>query len=92
MKRLTTSLAVVGAVVGSGVVATLPSEPAGATACVNRVTTWQAYNECAAQPARHWDAIRNASSKYGNWASKKHWSKQSACWINVVSYGYSLKA
>ncbi|WIA96845.1 MULTISPECIES: hypothetical protein [unclassified Curtobacterium] len=55
------------------------------------MTTWQAYNECSGVPARHWDAIRNAASKYGNWANARQWSKQSACWGNVVSYGYSLR-
>jgi hypothetical protein len=65
---------------------------ASAVECVQSVTTWQAYNKCAGVPARHWDAIKNSASKYGNWASAGQWSKQSSCWANVVSFGYSLKA
>jgi len=85
-------LAIAATLVGGGLVAvTVHAEPAGAVPCVNRVTTWQAYNECSGVPARHWDAIRNAASKYGNWANARQWSKQSACWGNVVSYGYSLR-
>jgi len=42
--------------------------------------------------ARHWDAIRNTTPKYGNWARAGEWSVQAACWPNVVLYGCSLGA
>jgi hypothetical protein len=92
LKKIVIGAAVIGALVSASVVAdTTTALRAGALECVGRVTTWQAYNECAAVPARHWDAIKNSASKYGNWASAGQWSKQSSCWANVVSYGYSLK-
>lgn len=93
MRRLLIGGAVVAAVLGAGVgVDTAGATGASAVECVQSVSTWQAYNKCAGVPARHWDAIRNAPSRYGNWASAGQWSKQSSCWANVVSYGYSLKA
>ena len=73
------------------VVDTAQAPEASAVECVQNVSIWQAYNKCAGVPARHWDAIRNSSAKYGNWATAGSWSVQSGCWPNVVSYGYSLK-
>lgn len=92
MRKMVVGAAVTAlAVVGVGIdVARAPE--ASAVECVQNVTTWQAYNKCAGVPARHWDAIKNSASKYGNWASAGQWSKQTSCWANVVSYGYSLKA
>lgn len=92
VKKIVVGTAVVAALLSANVVADAATAPqASAAACVNKVTTWQAYNECAGLPARHWDAIKNSASKYGNWASAKQWSRQAACWANVVSFGYSLK-
>ncbi|MBN9630465.1 hypothetical protein [Leifsonia sp. TF02-11] len=74
------------------VVDTSEAPEVAAVECVQNVTKWQAYNKCAGVPARHWDAIRNSTPRYGNWATAGNWSVQSACWPDVVSYGYSLKA
>lgn len=92
IRKLLAVSAVAAALVTGTVVDTAEAPHASAVECVQSVTIWQAYNKCAGVPARHWDAIKNSASKYGNWASAGQWSKQSACWANVVSYGYSLKA
>jgi len=84
--------AVAAALVTGVGIDTARAPEASAVECVQNVTIWQAYNKCAGVPARHWDAIKNSASKYGNWASAGQWSKQASCWANVVSYGYSLKA
>ncbi|GAA4675194.1 hypothetical protein [Frondihabitans cladoniiphilus] len=80
------------AAVGGIAVDTATAPEASALPCVQNVSTWQAFNKCAARPAHHWDAIRNSASKYGNWASAGQWSKQGVCWANVVSYGYTLQS
>lgn len=91
IRKFLAGSAVAAALVTGVVVDTSEAPEASAVECVQSVTIWQAYNKCAGVPARHWDAIKNAASKYGNWASAGQWSKQSSCWANVVSYGYSLK-
>lgn len=76
-----------------GVVADTATAPeVSAVECVQNVGKWEAYNKCAGVPARHWDAIKNSTPQYGNWAVAGQWSRQAACWSNVVSYGYSLRS
>lgn len=91
IRKTVASAGVMVAVAAGLTLDTVRAPQASAVECVQNVSTWQAYNKCAGVPARHWDAIRNSASKYGNWASAGQWSKQSSCWANVVSYGYSLK-
>ena len=92
IRKLLASTAVAAALVTGAVIDTGAAPEAAAVECVQNVTIWQAYNKCAGVPARHWDAIKNSTPQYGNWASAGSWSKQAACWANVVSYGYSLRA
>lgn len=92
IRKLLAGSAVAAALVTGVVVDTTQAPKAAAVECVQSVTIWQAYNKCAGVPARHWDAIKNAASQYGNWAAAGQWSRQAGCWANVVSYGYSLKA
>lgn len=92
MKKMFIMSALIGVVVSGGLIADgVNGAPAEAATCVNRISTWKAYNECSPREARHWDAIKNSKTKYGNWASRGKWSNQSACWLNVVSYGASLR-
>ncbi|MGO4299020.1 hypothetical protein [Leifsonia sp. RAF41] len=92
IRKLLAASAVAAAILTGVGIDTARAPEASAVECVQSVSTWQAYNKCAGVPARHWDAIRNSASKYGNWASAGQWSKQTSCWANVVSFGYSLKA
>lgn len=92
IRKFLAGSAVAGVLLTGALVDTTQAPEAAAAECVQNVTIWQAYNKCAGVPARHWDAIKNSTPKYGNWATAGNWSNQAACWPNVVSYGYSLKA
>ena len=83
--------AVVGTLVSANLafdVATAPE--AEAAACYGSVSIWKGKNNTCSS-ARHWDAIKNAKSKYGVWVGRGRYSTQNACWANVVSYGMTAR-
>ena len=79
--------AVIGTVVSGGIALDVARAPeAKAAACYGSVSIWKGKNNTCSS-ARHWDAIKNSSAKYGACVGKGKWSQQNACWANVVSYG-----
>lgn len=89
--KLLLGAAIVGTVVSGGIAFDAASAPkASAATCYGSVGTWKGKNNSCSS-ARHWDAIKNAPSKYGAWVGKSKWSQQGACWVNVVSYGMTAR-
>lgn len=90
VKKLVVGAAVVAVLAGGGIVADVASAPQAQAACYGSVSMWQGKNDSCSS-ARHWDAIKNANAKYGPWVGKGSWSRQGACWANVVSYGMTAR-
>ena len=86
------TLATVAALTAGGAIALDTAEAPEANAglpCYAGLTSTKARNLCTPK-MRHWDAIRNAPSKYGAWVGKNSTSQQAACWTNIVSYGVTF--
>jgi hypothetical protein len=89
--KLVLGAAVVGAVLsGSLAVDTATAPEAKAGTCYGSVSLLKGKNNTCSS-ARHWNAIRNAKSRYGDWVGRSRYSVQKACWANVVSYGMTAK-
>lgn len=83
--------AVVGTIVSGALALDVASAPrAEAAACYGSVSLLKGKNNTCSS-ARHWNAIRGSSSKYGAWAGRGGWSHQRLCWANVVSYGMTAR-
>jgi hypothetical protein len=83
--------AIIGTVVSGGIALDVARAPeAKAAACYGSVSIWKGKNNTCSS-ARHWDAIKNSNAKYGAWVGKGKWSRQNACWANVVSYGMTAR-
>jgi hypothetical protein len=89
--RLVLGAAVVGTLISGTLALDVATAPgAEAAACYGSVSIWKGKNNTCSS-ARHWDAIKNAKSKYGAWAGRGRYSAQNACWANVVSYGMTAR-
>ena len=89
--KLVLGAAVVGTLVSGTVALDAATAPrAEAAACYGSVSLLKGKNNTCSS-ARHWNAIRNSSSKYGAWVGRSGWSYQSLCWANVVSYGMTAR-
>ncbi|QWS32694.1 hypothetical protein AABM26_05290 [Curtobacterium aetherium] len=83
--------AVVGTIVSGALALDVASAPrAEAAACYGSVSLLKGKNNTCSS-ARHWNAIRGSSSKYGAWVGRGGWSHQRLCWANVVSYGMTAR-
>ncbi|WP_146244203.1 hypothetical protein [Curtobacterium sp. MCBD17_032] len=84
-------LVVVATIISGGLAVDAAAAPAAdAAACYGSVSLLKGKNNTCSS-ARHWNAIRNAKSKYGDWVGRSRWSSQRACWANVVSYGMTAR-
>lgn len=90
IKNVLLGVAVLGAVVAGGVAVDTATAPEAKAACYGSVTLMQGKNNSCSS-ARHWNAIKNAPSKYGEWVGKGKISRQKLCWANVVSYGMTAR-
>lgn len=92
--KLTHRLALLAAgtmvVTGGLAVAEAASSPAANAACYTGLTVMQAKNVSCKPKMRHWNAIKNSTSKYGAWVPPGQISRQSLCWANVVSHGVTV--
>ncbi|PYY33154.1 hypothetical protein [Curtobacterium sp. MCBD17_030] len=89
--KLILGAAVVGTVIGGTLTLDVATAPgAEAATCYGSVSIWKGKNNTCSS-ARHWDAIKNAKSKYGAWVGRGRYSVQNACWANVVSYGMTAR-
>lgn len=85
------TLAIVGALTTGGAIALDGAHaPAANAACYSGLTSTKARNNSCTPMMRHWDAIKNAKSKYGPWVGKNATSQQIGCWTNIVSYGVTV--
>lgn len=83
--------AVVGTIASGALALDVASAPrAEAAACYGSVSLLKGKNNTCSS-ARHWNAIRGSSSKYGAWVGRGGWSHQRLCWANVVSYGMTAR-
>lgn len=90
IKKVMLGAAVLGTVVAGGLVTDVATAPEAKAACYGSVTVMKGKNNTCSS-ARHWNAIKNAPSKYGAWVGKGGWSKQTLCWANVVSHGMTAR-
>ncbi|MFJ3036182.1 hypothetical protein ACIPC2_17380 [Curtobacterium pusillum] len=91
IKNVLLGAAVLGAVVVGGVAVDVASAPEAKAACYGSVTLMKGKNNSCSNGARHWNAIKNAPSKYGDWVGRGKFSSQKLCWANVVSYGMTAR-
>ncbi|MBF4605223.1 hypothetical protein [Curtobacterium sp. VKM Ac-2884] len=91
IKNVVLGAVVLGSVVGGGIAVDTATAPEASAACYGSVTLTKGKNNSCGNGARHWNAIKNASSKYGAWVGKGHISAQKLCWANVVSYGMTAR-
>jgi hypothetical protein len=90
MKNVVLGVVVLGTVVAGGVAVDTVTAPETKAACYGSVSLMKGKNNSCSS-ARHWNAIKNAPSKYGAWVGKGKWSQQKLCWANVVSYGMTAR-
>lgn len=91
IKDVVLGAVVLGSVVGGGIAVDTVTAPEASAACYGSVTLMKGKNNSCGNGARHWNAIRNAPSKYGDWVGKGRVSSQKLCWANVVSYGMTAR-
>lgn len=91
IKNVLLGVTVLGTVVAGGVALDSATAPDANAACYGSVTLMKGKNNSCSNGARHWNAIKNAPSKYGLWVSRGGTSKQTLCWANVVSYGMTAR-
>jgi hypothetical protein len=90
IKQFIVGAAVVAVLAGGGVAVDVASAPEAQAACYGSVSMWQGKNHSCPK-ARHWDAIKKSSTRCAPWVGKGSWSRQGACWANVVSYGMTAR-
>ena len=90
IKRFAIVAAVAIVLAGGTIAADVATAPEAQAACYGSVNQFMGKNN-SCSTARHWNAFRTASSKYGPWVSRGRWSKQPVCWANVVSYGMTAR-
>ncbi|WP_423923322.1 hypothetical protein ACPEEZ_04720 [Frigoribacterium sp. 2-23] len=88
--RIITTAAALSLVIGGAVVVDTATAPNAEAACTSNITIWKGKNASCSKSARHWDAIKNTTPRYGKWVTRGHYSSQTACWANVVSYGMTV--
>lgn len=91
IKNVVLGAVVLGSVVGGGVAVDTATAPEASAACYGSATWTKGKNNSCGNGARHWNAIRNAPSKYGKWVGRGAISQQTACWANAVSYGMTAR-
>ncbi|NRD26939.1 hypothetical protein [Frigoribacterium sp. VKM Ac-2836] len=90
IKRFAIAAAVTIVLAGGTIAADVATAPEAQAACYGSVTRSMGKNNSCTR-ARHWNAIRQSNTRYGPWVTRGKWSKQAACWVNVVSYGMTAR-
>ncbi|WIB78134.1 hypothetical protein DEJ28_03260 [Curtobacterium sp. MCPF17_002] len=91
IKNVLMCATVLGTVVAGGIALDSATAPDAHAACYGSVTLMKGKNNSCSNGARHWNAIKNANPKYGDWVGKGRISQQKLCWANVVSYGMTAR-
>lgn len=90
IKEFAIAAAAIVVLAGGTIAADVATAPDAQAACYGSVSLYKGKNNSCSK-ARHWNAIRNSTSKYGSWVGRGGWSSQSQCWADVVSYGMTAK-
>lgn len=80
--------AIIGTVVSGGIALDAAVAPeASAAACWGQITQTKGKNYTGCGSARHFNILRNGTTKTGNKAGANTWSYETACWAGINQYG-----